>query len=158
MVGDALRSHEVAAEHSPHLCARISRALQDEPALLAPRFLPANVKHHLASGVAVAAAVAVLVLVAVPQLRGVGAISGAPAGSPAVTTAASGNATEAVPAAHAEPDTEAAAVALATQAGQWRPAGNSRLDPYLQAHRDFSGGGVMPAAAVYLRFGSEGER
>src|SRR5271169_2946672 len=74
MVGDALRSQEVAAEHSPRLCARISRALEDEPALLAPRALRPRLRRHLASGVAVAAAMAVLVLVAVPLLRGNGSV------------------------------------------------------------------------------------
>jgi len=142
LVGDALRSREVLAEHSPALCARIGAALQSEPALLAPAALGGGLrshqfKRHLASGFAVAAAAAVLVLVAVPQLRSAG---GAADGA----SVASGGAT-AVP--------ETAALALAGRQGR-----NPRLDPYFQAHRDFMGSGVMPAAAVYLRSGNEGER
>src|SRR5208283_3948728 len=78
MVGDALRSNEVAAQHSPRLCARIAKALQDEPALLAPRALSTSMKRHLASGAAVAAAMMVLVFVAVPQLRGTSTDAGVP--------------------------------------------------------------------------------
>lgn len=136
-VGDALRSQEVLAGHSPALCARISAALHDEPALLAPAALRPGIKRHLASGFAVAAAAAVLVLIAVPQMRGAGGLTQAPA--IAARTAPLGEAP--------------AAVALAG-----RPARDPRLDPYLQAHRDFMGEGVMPAAAVYLRSGGEGER
>jgi sigma-E factor negative regulatory protein RseA len=143
LVGDALRSHEVLAGHSPALCARINAALQDEPALLAPAALRPNLKRHLASGFAVAAAALVLVLVAVPQMRGAGGVPEAPAiaaRAPAPADTASG--------------TEApASLVLAN-----RPTRDPRLDPYLQAHRDFMGGGVMPAAAVYLRSGNEGER
>jgi len=145
LVGDALRSHEVAAGHSPRLCSRIADALQDEPALLAPRALaarraPAPLARHVASGAAIAAAAAVVVMVALPQLR----ISlGASPGRPAELQAAAG-------------PVQPAPVALA--AGAAANPRNPRLDPYFQAHRDFSGGGVMPAAAVYLRFGSEGDR
>jgi len=140
LVGDALRSHEVLSGHSPALCARINAALQDEPALLAPAALRPALKRHFATGFAVAAAAAVLVLVAIPQLRGAGGIAEAP-------TIASGAAGPGAPGANA------AQVALAGHA-----AGNPRLDPYFKAHRDLMGAGVMPAAAVYLRSGSEGER
>lgn len=136
MVGDALRSHEVLGEHSPRLCARITRALQDEPALLAPRALPSALGRHAASGLAIAAAAAVLVLVAVPQLRGTG--DGAPG---AAGTLASGPSATAVE--------RPVAVARAR---------DPRLDPYLQAHREVSDPGMMPAAEIYLRYGSEGER
>ena len=146
LVGDALRSREVLAEHSPALCARINAALQAEPALLAPaalapRLRPQFMKRHLASGFAVAAAAAVLVLVAVPQLRN--------GGLPDAPTVASGATQRPAAAAGSEP----AALALAA-----RPARDPRLDPYIQAHREFMGSGVMPAAAVYLRSGTEGER
>jgi len=149
LVGDALRSHEVVAEHSPALCARIGAALQSEPELLAPSALRGGsrsqlVRRHLASGFAVAAAAAVLVLVAVPQLRSAGGAADTP------TVAGRGTAPMAAGTAVAP---ETAALALAN-----RPARNPRLDPYFQAHRDFMGSGVMPAAAVYLRSGNEGER
>ena len=144
-VGDALRSQEVAAEHSPQLCARISRTLQDEPRLLAPRALSSRMRHHLASGVAVAAAMAVLVLVAVPLLRGSGSTPGV-RGGPSVV----GNTV---------PGTDLASRDAATvAAGEAHAAQQPRLDPYFQAHRDFTPEGVMPAAAIYLRSGSENER
>jgi len=147
LVGDALRSQEVAAGHSPRLCARIAQAIDAEPALLAPQALAAP-KHrssamarHIASGAAIAAAAAVVVLVALPQLRGTG--GAAPAQLAQGRTAAT-------------PVSEAPAVVLAIPASGG--SRNPRLDPYIQAHRDFSGAGVMPAAAVYLRFGNEGDR
>jgi len=151
LVGDALRSGEVLAGHSPRLCARINAALADEPALLSPSALRPRTKRHLASGFAVAAAAAVLVFVAVPQLRGTDA--------PAVATALAGSGaapaagTPVAPAAAAPAGPEAVASLAAV-----RPARDPRLDPYLRAHRDFMGAGVMPAAAVYLRSGNEGER
>jgi sigma-E factor negative regulatory protein RseA len=145
-VGDALRSYEVLAEHSPRLCARISAALQDEPLLLAPRALPSRMKRNLASGFAVAAAAAVLVLVALPQLRGTGVP--APGAAASAALAAANNAGVAG---------DASPVALSD--AQRRAEANPRLAPYLQAHRDVTGNnGMMPAAAVYLRFGSDGDR
>ncbi len=145
-VGDALRSEQVAAEHSPQLCARICRALRDEPRLLAPRALSSRLRHHLASGLAVAAAMAVLVLVAVPLLRGSGSISGV-RGEPTVVR----NST--TPGADLANRNSAGQVASQASAAR-RP----RLDPYFQAHRDFTAEGVMPAAAIYLRSGNENER
>jgi sigma-E factor negative regulatory protein RseA len=135
LVGDALRSHEVAAGHSPRLCARICAALGDEPALLAPRALAAprrnaTLARHVATGVAIAAAAAVLMVVAVPQLR-----NGAAAVAPQV----------------ARTDPPAAAPArLASH--------SSPYDPYEEAHNEFARGGVMPATVTYLRAGSEGNR
>jgi sigma-E factor negative regulatory protein RseA len=140
LLGDALRSSEVLSGHSPRLCARIHAAVAAEPALLAPSALRPRLKRHLASGLAVAAAAAVLVFVAVPQLNG-------PADTPALASARTG-----ATAAGGTPATAPAALAAA------RPARDPRLDPYLRAHRDFMGAGVMPAAAVYLRSGNEGER
>ena len=147
VVGDALRSQEVAAEHSPELCGRIYRALQDEPALLAPRALGPRVRYQLASGVAVAAAMVVLVVVAVPLLRGTGAPAGLVAEKAAVATAARG-----------ELASREAGSLGAGGAEETPTARIPRLDPYLQAHRDFTAEGVMPAAAIYLRSGSESDR
>ncbi len=135
MVSDALRSDEVLAGHSPRLCARISQALEHEPALLAPSALRPQLRRHLASGFAVVAAAVVLVLVAVPQLRG-----GSAPDSPALITSAG-------------PADAGLATVAATPVAR-----NPRLDPYFQAHHDFVSAGVMPAAAVYLRSGVEGER
>lgn len=143
LVGDALRSHEVAAGHAPQLCARIHDALHAEPALLAPRALGKRrlatpIARHVASGAAIAAAAAVVVMVALPQLR---ASLGGATGPSAAMQAAAGAA--------------GSPVTLAQQPGASAPS--PRLDPYFQAHRDF-GGGIMPAAAVYLRTGNEGEK
>ncbi|SPE29937.1 putative Anti-sigma factor [Burkholderiales bacterium] len=154
MVGDALRSQEVAAEHSPRLCVRISRALQDEPALLAPRALRPGMRRHLTSAVAVAAAMAVLVLVAVPLLRGNAPVAELTADNAAVRGAASGE-RNARDVGATEPSALARASAASDDAGAAR---HPRLDPYFQAHRDFTAAGVMPAAAVYLRSGNEGDR
>jgi len=113
--------------------------------LLAPRALTWRMRHHLASGVAVAAAMAVLVLVAVPLLRGSGSTPGV-RGGPSVV----GNTV---------PGTDLASRDAATvAAGEAHAAQQPRLDPYFQAHRDFTPEGVMPAAAIYLRSGSENER
>lgn len=153
-LGDALRSQEVAAAHSPRLHARICRALQDEPALLAPRALSSRVKHNVASAVAVAAAMAVVVLVAVPLLRQ----SGPSADQATHGMSASGAAPSGLAA--RKPDSPAlGSVGLAAdKPADARSAHRPRLDPYIQAHRDFTADGVMPAAAIYLRSGNEGDR
>jgi sigma-E factor negative regulatory protein RseA len=133
LVGDALRSHEVAAGHSPRLCARICAALENEPALLAPAALaaprrPSHLARHVASGVAIAAAAAVVLLVAVPQLRNGG---GAPA--PQIVR------NDAPPAAPALPARLA--------------AHDSPYDPYEAAHEEYARGGLMQATVVELRSG-----
>lgn len=148
LVGDAVRSGEVLAGHSPALCARIAAALEDEPALLAPRAIPPAIRPHLlrrhfSTGIAVAAAAAVLVFIAVPQLRGVGGVA------EGTSVARGGNA----PATVAAGTNDATPVALVN-----RSARNPRLDPYIQAHRDLMGSGIMPADAVILRYGNEGDR
>ncbi len=135
-VGDALRSDEVAAAHCTALCERICAAIEREPAIVAPRALAPRWQRHFASGVAVAAAAAVIVFVAVPQLRG-------PAPRSGTDLARS-----------APPAASLAEVTALPQAGAQVPA-NSRLEPYFMAHRDVAPGGVMPAAAVYLRFGND---
>jgi len=147
MIGDALRSNEVAAEHAPRLCGRIVAAIENEPALLAPGALPLRVKRQLASGLAVAAAVAVLAVVALPQLRDGLAGVGAPAAPGTSAAGASG------------PTGTGSAMAFnAPHAAPHVATHNPLLEPYLRAHRDFTGAGVMPAAAVYLRSGSETEK
>jgi|GEM_PF-1095503 len=149
-VGDALRSQEVIGGHSPRLCARIARALDSEPALLAPRALPGGARRHIATGFAVAAAAAVLVFVAVPQLRSGSAGAGAGTSADAGTSAGVAVADKVLAAGDpGAPVRNAAAGAHAF---------NPRLDPYIEAHREVTGTGVMPAAAVYLRFGGEGEQ
>ena len=143
LVGDALRSHEVAAHHSPRLCARINTALEAEPAILAPRALPRamprGLRRNVASGAAVAAAFAVLAFFALPQLRS--ALPGGAADPGAGIARVQPGAPSAT-----------APASLAMEAAR-----RQRLEPYLQAHRDLAGQGVMPAAAIYLRSGPEGE-
>ncbi len=146
MVSDALRSEEVLAGHSPRLGPRIAEALAHEPALLAPSSLRPQLRRHLASGFGVAAAAVVLALVAVPQLRNAGT---GPGESPALVSSAQAPALAAA-LNLADPGATALAAAPAPH--------NPRLDPYLQAHRDFMSSGVMPAAAVYLRSSGEGDR
>ncbi|MGE4370071.1 MAG: sigma-E factor negative regulatory protein [Burkholderiaceae bacterium] len=69
LIGDVLRSEELAVKPSDMFYARVSRAIDDEPPIVAPRararrgFWRAGV-----SGVAVAAAVASVVWVALPYL------------------------------------------------------------------------------------------
>jgi sigma-E factor negative regulatory protein RseA len=144
--GDALRSQEVVACHTPGLCRKVSLALRDEPALLAPRALArARVRRHVVAGVAVAAAAVVLVVVAVPVLRNGGTTRDSPA-------ARAGELVQGPP----------RDVDIAQQFAPIEPpspvARSPRLDPYFQAHRDLVPTGVMPAAVAYVRPGGEGDR
>ncbi len=171
-VGDALRSEEVVALHSPQLCARIVRALEAEPALLAPQALPEPAAagrrrpsrwgHRAASAGAVAAAAAVLVFVAVPMLRdGSGGLPGSGVQSAAPTVALAPAPLAAAAVSIRKPETSQAVAmgnagtgsavgAAAVQA--MRPASfDAGWGPYIDAHSDYAGYGVMPAADVILR-------
>jgi|GEM_PF-279949 Negative regulator of sigma E activity len=66
-IGDVLRSEELAIKPSDFLYARISRAIDEEPPIVAPR-VPALRRYARAglSGVAVAAALAAVAWVAFP--------------------------------------------------------------------------------------------
>jgi sigma-E factor negative regulatory protein RseA len=135
LVGDALRSGEVAACHVDGFCLRVRRALADEPTVLAPRRRP-GARRYLVPGVAVAASVAAIAFVAVPLLRAPApdmmAQKASTADPPTVTAAA-------------EPAATAAARAAAAIA-------NARaLDPYFAAHRELTGGTPLPRATAYLR-------
>jgi len=92
--------------------------------------------------------------VAVPLLRGNGSVVELSADNAAVRSAA--------PRERGGADliaAEQASVARAGATSSDAPASrHPRLDPYFQAHRDFTAAGVMPAAAVYLRSGNEGDR
>ncbi len=144
--GDALRSHEVAACESQRLCRRVSEALAGEPALLAPRALPAALHwprsaplRHLATGGAVAAAALVLAVVALPQLRPAPGSDLARAGRIGPAAALQGVLADA-----------------ATRSPKL--VRSPAFDPYIDAHRDLAGSGVMPTAVTYLRAGGEGDR
>lgn len=142
LVGDALRSTDVAACHVEGFCDRVHRALADEPTVLAPKRQASLARRFLVPGVAIAASVAAIGFIAIPLLR-------APA--PAVTA-------QNVPAA-----TQVAAPAIdvaSETTGQKVPAAiaNARaMDPYFAAHRELTGGSALPRATAYLRTGA-GER
>lgn len=69
LIGDVLRSEELALRPSDFLYARISRAIDEEPPIVAPRTLPVRRYARAGlSGLAVAAAVAAVAWVALPQL------------------------------------------------------------------------------------------
>lgn len=144
LVGDAMRSTEVAACHVDGFCARVRRALADEPTVLAPRPRTRPVRRYAVPGMAVAAAVAAIAFVAVPLLRSpapdMAAQKQAPVAAPAPAVAA--NEPPALPAA----GKAAAAIASARA-----------LDPYFAAHRELTGGTPLPRATAYLRTGA-GER
>src|SRR5512139_3723321 len=70
LVGDALRSAEVAACHEDGFCDRVRRSLASEPTVLAPRRRDRPAWHRYSvSGLAVAASVAAIAFVAVPLMR-----------------------------------------------------------------------------------------
>src|SRR5262245_45619968 len=72
LVGDALRSSEVAAGHSDGFGARVADAIAREPTIMAPRALAnsaSSLRRYLLPGIAVAASAAVIGFVAVPLLR-----------------------------------------------------------------------------------------
>jgi negative regulator of sigma E activity len=141
LVGDALRSSEVAACHAEGFGVRVRRALATEPTVLAPRAARWPLRRLMLPGAAIAASVAAIAFVAVPMLR-------PPA--PAVT------------AQHAQPAEAVAAVQAelppATDAKAAAAIANARaLDPYFAAHRELTGGTALPRATAYLRT-SGGER
>lgn len=68
LIGDVLRSEELAIRPTDFLYARISRAIDEEPPIVAPRALPMRRYARAGlSGLAVAAAVAAVAWVALPQ-------------------------------------------------------------------------------------------
>ncbi|HZH55660.1 RseA family anti-sigma factor [Yanghanlia caeni] len=72
LIGDVLRSEELAIRPSDFLYARISRAIDEEPPIVAPHALSSRryVRAGL-SGLAIAAAVAAVAWVALPQILAV---------------------------------------------------------------------------------------
>jgi len=147
-VSDALRSSEVAATHSASFCERVWSAIEQEPAILAPRNLQRRspLRRFLAPGLAVAASVAVIGFVAVPLMR-----AEDPATTPAALIAqpAAPTTTAAAPQA-ATPSAEADARRTVATAQRARP-----LDAYLVAHRELMGGAALPRATPYLRSAGE---
>jgi sigma-E factor negative regulatory protein RseA len=143
LVGDALRSTEVAACHVDGFCARVSRALAAEPTVLAPRRPARSVlRRYVVPGAAIAASVAAVAFVAVPLLRAPATDVVARQAEPATAATAPAVATAASPA----PSKAAAAIATARA-----------LDPYFAAHRELTAGTPLPRATDYLRT-SAGDR
>lgn len=70
LIGDVLRNEDLAIKPSPMFYARLSRAIDDEPTVLAPRALKRPWWRARVSGLAVAAAVAAVAWVVVPRLAG----------------------------------------------------------------------------------------
>ena len=144
LVGDALRSAEVAACHEDGFCERVRNALATEPTVLAPRrpARPAWRRYSL-PGLAVAASVAAVAFVAVPLLRTPAPDVMAQKQTPATAPAAVSTAVLA----SSQPEARAAAAIANARA----------LDPYFAAHLELTGGSQLPRAAAYLRPGA-GER
>jgi sigma-E factor negative regulatory protein RseA len=143
LVGDALRSTEVAACHADGFCARVHRALVDEPTVLAPNRARPPTRRYAVPAFAVAASVAAIAFVAVPLLR-----------APSVDVIAQKPVPAAAPVATATPDPAVSQVAAKAASA----IANARaLDPYFAAHRELTGGTPLPRATAYLRT-SGGER
>lgn len=138
LVGDALRSTEVAACHVDGFCARVRQALADEPTVLAPRARRSPMRRYAIPGFAVAASMAAIAFVAVPLLRSPAPDMtaqkqpAAPVSAPVLA-----NADE-----QAAQDASRAASAIASARA---------LDPYFAAHRELTGGTPLPRATAYLR-------
>lgn len=139
--GDALRSSEVTALHSSRFAARVSLALNDEPAIVASRRRAANphrtVRGILLPGVAAAAAVTALSWVALPMLRG--------ADEPVPQQAA-----VAVPAAVASLPQVASAGASRSRPLSAEAVQSVRFDRYMAAHGQMSGTLGLPRTSQYV--------
>lgn len=143
---DALRSSEVASMHSSSFAARVSLALEAEPAIVAPRALPQRLMSRVVlPGAAAAAAVAVLALVAVPMLRGADGTGTVEIARVEGASRPAGPSSQAV-----------ASVARALPSSMFeRPsrAEAEQFEIYLSAHSQMSGGIGMPRTSHYLRQG-----
>jgi sigma-E factor negative regulatory protein RseA len=145
LVGDALRSSEVAAGHSDGFGARVAAAIAREPAIMAPHALrtsPSPLRRYLLPGIAVAASAAVIGFVAVPLLRN--------AETPPAQQASVAPAQTVVATTPAERPEEAAARRAAATVANART-----LQAYLAAHRELTAGVALPRATPYLRASAE---
>jgi sigma-E factor negative regulatory protein RseA len=139
VAGDALRSHEVAAEHSAAFCSRVADAISREPTVLAPRATTAvaPLRRYLVPGLAMAASVAVIGFVAVPLMQ------------TSVPTAPVQQQATVQPLITPPTAEEGARRAAATVA-------NARaMQAYLAAHRELTTGAALPRATPYLRTTTE---
>lgn len=147
LVGDALRSSDVAVLHAQAFAADLARRLAAGPAILAPHPRMSQgrlIRRFVMPGAAAVAAVAVLAVVAVPMLREVepgrvevARVQGAsqPAG-PMIPVVASVSRAQAAP--------------LLRRPS---PVDGERFDFYLSAHGQMSGPIGMPRTSQYLRQG-----
>jgi sigma-E factor negative regulatory protein RseA len=145
VVGDALRSSEVAAGHSAGFCDRVAAAIAQEPTVFAPVAARARgttstrVRRYVLPGLAVAASAAVLGFVVVPMMQ-------AP---PAVVQHAALPAPSVVAGVVATANPTAASVASGRAAST---VANARaFQAYLLAHREMTSGAALPRATPYLR-------
>jgi sigma-E factor negative regulatory protein RseA len=141
LVGDALRSTEVAACHVEGFCLRVTRALAGEPTVLAPRRGRSALRRYAVPGVAIAASVVALAFVAMPLLR-------APAQDAMALKQPSLATLPAMAAAEPAPPQAAPRAASAI-------ANARALGPYFAAHRELTAGTPLPRATAYLRIGAE---
>ena len=133
-VGDALRSHEVAASDSEAFCARVAAVISAEPTVLAPRAVHASSsRRYWMPGLAVAASAAAVAFVAVPLMRAPETVSIAKNATPAQLSSVDVGAQKSLP-------------TIANARGL-----NAAFSPYLAAHRELTSNSVVPRAAVYLR-------
>lgn len=142
-VGDALRSHEVAACDAEGFCGRVMAAIAAEPTVLAPHSGRASgLRRYWMPGVAIAASVAAVGFIALPLLRTQDAASIAKGLTPAVEVSAVASAVDMAP--------QKVLPTIANARGL-----SASYSPYLAAHRELSGSAVVPRAAVYLRSAEE---
>jgi negative regulator of sigma E activity len=138
-VGDALRSHEVAASDSEAFCARVAAVISAEPTVLAPRAAHASsaARRYWMPGLAVAASAAAVAFIAVPLMRAPETVSIAKNATPAQLSTVDVGAQKSLP-------------TIANARGL-----NPSFSPYLAAHRELTSNSVVPRAAVYLRSGED---
>ncbi len=88
LIGDVLRNQDLAIKPSDFFYARLSKAIDAEPSIVAPRNLHGHSPMRVGlSGLAIAAAVASVVWVALPYFSG----SDAPASAPVQVIASAGD-------------------------------------------------------------------
>lgn len=137
LIGDAMR-REMGTHYAPGLAQEISRRLQDEPVVLAPKALeqPTSFSRKIWGGLAIAASVTALAVVMTPQLT-------SPEG-------------EEVPqqVAEVKPAVQSNTLYVAQDGTRWellkKPEVESRLNAYLVNHQELSPSsnikGIMPYA------------
>jgi sigma-E factor negative regulatory protein RseA len=128
VIGDALRSSEVAALHSQRFQQRIAEALADEPAILAPSaFAWRRYQRVLVPGMAAAAAVALLAVGIVPLWQDSGEV---------------------------KPGSQPTANVATASSTPGEVARVPQLERYLLAHRELAGGVGMPQPIQFIRTSS----